>query len=139
MTPVLVDAGPLVAVLAKRDQHHALCVDILKTLPPPLVTCWPVITETTYLLQQYPEAIQSLFRMLEHGLLTLLPLDATAAPWLAQFFEQYHDQEPQLADAALVYLAEREKLDRVFTLDHRHFRVFRIAGTGAFQLLPDQL
>ena len=60
-------------------------------------------------------------------------------PWFADFFKQYHDQEPQLADAALVYLAEREKIDTVFTLDHRHFRVFRIGGTEALNLLPDQL
>jgi predicted nucleic acid-binding protein len=77
--------------------------------------------------------------MLEHGLLSLLPLDASAASWFAGFFEQYDDQEPQLADAALVYLAEREKLDTVFTLDHRHFRVFRVGGTDPLQLLPEQL
>lgn len=139
MTPALVDTGPLVAVLAKRDLHHATCVEILKTLQPPLVTCWPVITEAAYLLRQSPAAVRGLFRMLERNFLVLPPFEAAAAPWITQFFSQYQDQEPQLADAALVYLAEREQLETVFTLDHRHFNVYRIAGDRALRLLPDHL
>jgi hypothetical protein len=139
MTPILVDTGPLVAVLSKRDQYHVPCVEILKSLQPPLLTCWPVITEAAYLLRQSPAALQSLFRMLDSGLLVSLPLDATAVPWLTVFFEQYRDQEPQLADAALVYLAGRERIESVFTLDHRHFSVFRVPGNRALRLLPEQL
>jgi uncharacterized protein len=139
MTAVLVDTGPLVAVLEKRDQHHALCVEILKSLRPPLVTCWPVITEAAYLLRHSPLALQGLFRMLEQEFLKLAPLDSAAAPWIAQFFQQSEDQEPQLADAALVYVAERDELDTVFTLDRRHFSVFRLDGQRPFSHLPEQL
>jgi predicted nucleic acid-binding protein len=139
MGAVLVDTGPLVAVLAKRDQYHAVSVEVLKQLQPPLVTCWPVITEAAYLLRQSPAALQNLFRMLEGGFLVLAQLDSTSAPWFAQFFDQYRDQEPQLADAALVYLAEREQIDTVFTLDHRHFSVFRLPGNRHLNLLPQQL
>jgi len=139
MASILVDTGPLVAVLAKRDQYHASCVEILKELQPPLLTCWPVITEAAYLLRQSPAALQNLFRMLERGFLILAPLDADAAPWFAQFFDQYQDQEPQLADAALVYLAGREKIDTVFTLDHRHFSVFRLPDNRRLKLLPPQV
>ena len=139
MNRVLVDTGPLVAVLAQRDQHHTVCVDILKTLRPPLITCWPVITEAAYLLRDDLAAVQALFSMIEHGLLALAPFDSSAAAWLARFFEQYRDQGPQLADAALVYLAEQEELDTVFTLDHRHFRIYRIAGRPPLTLLPEQV
>jgi predicted nucleic acid-binding protein len=139
MASILVDTGPLVAVLAKRDQYHATCVEVLKSLSPPLITCWPVITEAAYLLRQSPAALQSLFRMLEQGFLVLSPLDSSSAAWFATFFEQYQDQEPQLADAALVYLAEREKIDTVFTLDHRHFSVFRLPGNRHLSLLPEHL
>jgi len=136
MTEVLVDTGPLVAVLARRDQHQARCVEVLKGLSPPLLTCWPVITETAYLLRDHAEAIQALLRMLEHGFLELLPLDVSDVPWLRAFFEKYRDQEPQLADAALLRLAERDGLDTIFTIDHRHFKMYRIAGNKALHLLP---
>ncbi len=139
MSSILVDTGPLVAILAKRDQFHLPCLEVLKSLRPPLLTCWPVITEAAYLLRQSPTALQSLFRMLEGGFLVLAPLDNTAAPWMATFFEQYEDQEPQIADAALVYLAERERIETIFTLDHRHFSVFRLPGNRRLNLLPETL
>ncbi len=73
---------------------------------------------------------------LERGFLVLAPLDSSAAPWFAEFFDQYHDQEPQLADAAIVYLAGREGIETIFTLDHRHFSVFRLPGNRPLTLLP---
>ena len=139
MNAVLVDTGPLVAILEKRDQYHATCVEVLKSLRPPLITCWPVITEAAYLLRQSPSALQGLFRMLEQGFLQLATIDNSSARWIAEFYKQYHDQEPQLADAALVYLAERDGLNTVFSLDHRHFRVFRLASRDPLHLLPEKL
>src|SRR5262245_9764960 len=47
---VLVDAGPLVAILDQGDPRHADCVAALKTLGDPLVTVWPAFTEAMYLL-----------------------------------------------------------------------------------------
>jgi predicted nucleic acid-binding protein len=41
-----------------------------------------------------------------------------------------------LTDAALVHLANRERVKAVFTLDRRHFNVYRRADGTAFQLLP---
>ncbi len=139
MRSILVDTGPIVAILSTRDQYHATCVDILKQLQPPLLTCWPVMTEAAYLVRDSPAALQNLLRMLERGFLVLAPMDASAAPWLATFFETYRDQNPQIADAALMYIAEREHIETIFTLDHRDFSVFRLPGNQPVQLLPQQL
>ena len=47
---ILIDAGPLVALVDADDQYHEKCVDCLKSLREPLVTVWPPLVEAVYLL-----------------------------------------------------------------------------------------
>jgi predicted nucleic acid-binding protein len=53
--------------------------------------------------------------------------------------EKYRDQPMDMADAALVRVAEREGLRRVLTLDQSDFGVYRLARKGRFTLLPEGL
>ena len=137
ITRILLDTGPLVAILSQRDDHHSVCVEQLRQLSPPLLTCWPVLTEAAWLLRKEPLAIQRLFQGFETGLLKLLVLDETAAPWIATFLDRYRDIGAQLADACLVYLAEWEKIETVFTLDRRDFSVYRLGDKRPLNLLPE--
>ncbi len=47
---VLMDGGPLVAILSRDDASHERCVAELAELRVPLITCWPVMTEVLWLL-----------------------------------------------------------------------------------------
>ncbi len=136
MNRILLDTGPLVAIISERDQNHDLCVAQLKVLTSPLLTCWPVITEAAWLLRKDVAAVQRMLAGFEVGLLKLLPLDEEAAPWIANFIKRYEDLGAQLADACLVYLAEREGIETVFTLDRRDFTVYRFGKNKSFTLIP---
>jgi hypothetical protein len=50
--------------------------------------------------------------------------------------KRYSDLRPQLADLSLLYLAQRERIGTVFTLDRRDFTVFRDHRGRAFNLIP---
>ncbi len=50
--------------------------------------------------------------------------------------EQYGDLPMDIADASLVVLAERLRIYRVFTTDHRSFSVFRPRNAEAFEIFP---
>ncbi len=137
MGAVLVDAGPLIAILSRRDRHHEACRRALREIRGPLWTVWPVLTEACYLLATVsPRSPDALLEMVESGVLELAELDRRDAPRIRELMEKYADLPMDLADAALVRAAEREKVATIFTLDRRDFSLYRPSHTGRFQLLP---
>lgn len=133
----IVDAGPLVAILNRHDSQHAVCHKQGLDLPRPLLTTWPVITEAAWLLRKTPSGVSALLRMVAEGLLDCYSLDATTAKWMDEILLKYADQNIQLADASLLYVAEKEEIDSIFTLDRRDFLLFRLAGNRPLRLLPE--
>ena len=47
---ILVDTGPLVALIHEDDNEHRACKDAFASFNEPLGTVWPVLTEAIYLL-----------------------------------------------------------------------------------------
>ena len=136
MRRVLVDTGPLVAIMSRADQHHKACVAALHDLPGPLFSCWPVITEAAWLLRGHRGAVQQLLDSISGGFLELLPIQSDEAAEIGKVMEKYRNIRPQLADAALVYLAERDGFDVIFTLDRRDFSVYHDPRKRAFRIIP---
>ena len=136
MMAALVDAGPLVAILDRSDPHHSACVDAMRSLQPPLLTVWPVLTEAIYLLSASWRAQRELLGDVIVGALKVLPLDEAAVPRIRDLMYKYRDLPMDLAGAALVHVAEREQIRRVFTLDRRDFSLYRPARLGQFQIVP---
>jgi predicted nucleic acid-binding protein len=133
---VLLDTGPLVAILSDRDSNHRRCVEELKRLRVPLLTCWPVLTEAAWLLRERPELVLKLLGLPGTDLLRLLPLDESDAPAIGTLLKKYRALGLQLADAALLHLAHREEIESVFTLDVRDFSVLRTQSKHRLRLLP---
>jgi uncharacterized protein len=133
---ILVDAGPLVAIFDRSDRHHAACVSALRALRGSLFSVWPVVTEAMYLLGFSVKAQSALLEMIEIGTLKILALEAPDVSRIRELMVQYKDHPMDFADAALVRVAEREKLRRVFTIDRRDFAVYRPARLGRFAIIP---
>jgi predicted nucleic acid-binding protein len=127
----------MVAILSATDQYHDLCVVALHDLPGPLFSCWPVITEAAWLLRRSPRLVTDLLQSISTGFLELLPLSGIEAGALAELMASYANLRPQLADAALVHLANRDDIDTIFTLDRRDFSVYRSAKNRPFRIVPE--
>ena len=136
MRAVLVDAGPLIALLERTDRNHSRCVEALEAITDPLVTVWPAFTEAMYLLSSSTRSQDALWSMVETGGLDFARLTPDDAPGMRTLMQTYRDQPMDLADAALVAVAEREGLRQIFTLDRRHFEVYRIRKRTRFTILP---
>ena len=133
---ILVDAGPLVALIHADDQEHQRCKDIFESLNESMGTVWPALTEAMYLLGFSWRAQQALWELVETEAVRILSLEHADVPRMMELMRKYRDLPMDLADAALVCVAEREKLRRIFTLDRRDFEVYRPARLGRFSILP---
>jgi predicted nucleic acid-binding protein len=133
---VLVDAGPIVAILDRSDDAHRICVATWKKLPRPPVTVWPVLAEAIYLLAFSIDAQDEVLGWVESGAVEIASLGREDSPRIRELMRKYRDLQMDLADAALVRVAERTSTRRVFTLDRRDFEVYRPARTGRFSIIP---
>ena len=136
MRAVLVDTGPLVALLDQSDSFHEEVTETVRGIQDRLVTVWPVVVEAMYLLSASWRAQKALWEMVETGAVQLVRLDESDVPELKNLMEKYRDLPMDMADAALVRVADREGIRRVLTLDKRHFSVYRLSRKGSFTLLP---
>jgi uncharacterized protein len=134
---ILLDAGPMIALLRSDDRYHQECRETLQSLTEPLVSVWPVVTEAMYLLGFSWRAQDALWEFLERGAVTLLSVESPDFARMRELMKKYQDLPMDLADAALVRVAERERIHRIFTLDRRDFSLYRPEGVPPFQILPE--
>jgi predicted nucleic acid-binding protein len=136
MSLTLVDAGPLIALLDRSDPWHDRCREALKTMSVPLLTVWPAFTEAMYLLGASWPAQQALLDYVTEGALTLIALGEADVPRIRELMHKYRDLPMDLADAALVRVAERERISTIFTVDRRDFSVYRPSRIARFRIVP---
>ena len=133
---VLVETGPLVALFSRKDEAHDACLIALESFRDPLLTIWPVMTEAMSLLDFSAEAQDGLWEFLLAQTLLVLPLGMEDMPRMRELMHRYRDRPMDFADAALVRVAERERMTTIFTIDQQDFRMYQPRHTKHFHLLP---
>lgn len=136
---LVVDAGPLVAVAASRDRHHARCTALLERARRPLLVPALVVTEVGYFLADRlaPEAERAFVAALRDGELFVEPVEPADWARIHELLVEYADLGLGLVDASIVALLERLGLTELATLDRRHFGVVRPRHCDALTLLPE--
>ena len=74
--------------------------------------------------------------MLARGVLQLLPLDLADVPRIRELMGKYAHRRMDLADAALVRVAEREGIRKIFTVDREDFSIYRLHGRVRPNIIP---
>jgi uncharacterized protein len=131
---VIVDTGPLVALLNGRDTHHAWVLQQLGDIQPPMVTCEAVLAEATYLTRAVPGARAALIEMLGDGFLNIGMAVADHHSAILAMIRRYTDVPMSLADACLVRLAELYPQSPVLTLDS-DFVIYRKNGRQVIAMI----
>ena len=136
---ILLDTGPIVALFDASDDYHSVCLELLKNVNEPLITTWPVLTEAFYLLGFSWKAQDNLWEFILRGGAEVLSMDDKQQTRCRLLMEKYADLPMDLADGSLVVFAESKKVKKIFTLDHKDFRIYKPARMKNFTLLPSRI
>ena len=123
----ILDTGPLVALLNRRDPYHRWALDQWERMEAPLFTCEAVLAEACCLVQGLAEGTETVLEFVRRGVLDLSFRLADESDVVARLMKKYHDVPMSLADGCLVRMAERHADGVVVTLDS-DFKVYRKNG-----------
>lgn len=132
----LVDTGALLAILDRDDPWHTRCVNAFESLELPLLTSAAVLTELFHLVGSSRRDVAAAWHFMRAGVVTIGAIGDNDLGALERLMDRYHDQPMDLADATLVFLAERESLTTVLTVDNDDFETYRIGGRKRFRVVP---
>jgi predicted nucleic acid-binding protein len=121
---VLLDAGPLVAILDARDQYHEWAVSQWEQLDPPLLTCEAVLSEACFLVRHLPHGARAVMNLLENSAVEAAFRLEDHVASVSELMVKYANVPISLADACLVCMAEIQSGATVLTLDS-DFRIYR--------------
>lgn len=135
MSPsAIVDTGPLVAFVDRRESHHTWARERFGELNAPLLVCEPVLTEVLFLLRRLPQAQDGILGQVGAGRLRIAFSLSDEIEAVRGLLAKYADLPMSLADACLVRMAELYGDHSVCTLDG-DFRVYRKHGRQAIPLI----
>lgn len=134
---VLLDTGPLVALLSQRDMDHARAKRLFSECLPPLRCCEAVVAEACFLMRRVHAAGPAeVIALARKGVYEIsLSLDDHWTE-IEALLKKYADRPISLADACLIRCAEIHEEPRILTFD-TDFRVYRWARRKKFQPLND--
>jgi predicted nucleic acid-binding protein len=102
----IIDAGPLVALLNRRDAHHAWVRAEFGRRPAPFFTCEAVLSEAEHLVMRGNGDPLQVLELVRRGALTIGLAVEDEAERLAKLQRSYRDQPMSLADACLAARGE---------------------------------
>jgi len=133
---VLIDTGAILALLDKGDPWHGLCRASIEQLSLPLLTSEAVLTEAFHLVGQARPKVEAAWTFVRSGAVLLGAIEHHELPDIHALMTRYWDCPMDFADATLVYLAARESISTVLTIDQNDFATYRIGAKRQFNILP---
>jgi predicted nucleic acid-binding protein len=135
---LICDTGAVYALYDADDVHHVAAKSVVEAEPGPRFLPIILLAEIDYLLTARlgGDAALDFLQSIEVGAFTLVPPSSEDLARCRELILQYRGLKLGLADATVVATAERLEIQRLFTVDQRHFRAIQPRGLGHFVILP---
>ena len=134
---IIADTGFFFALASQGDRYHSAALSALEAIREPLITTYPVITETCYLLLATSGNFSqcSFLENVASGAAEIFHLQESHLARMVELLKNYADLPMDMADASLVILAEQLGHGRILTSDRRDFNVYRWQSNKPFENL----
>jgi predicted nucleic acid-binding protein len=134
---ILADTGFWVALANARDRYHQEAMRALAAIDEPLITTWPVMTETCHLLlaRVSEQSVRAFIESGTGGAFEIFELSREHLPRIGELMLKYAKLPMDLADASLVILAEHLGTGRILSTDRRDFGAYRWKNRKPFSNL----
>jgi predicted nucleic acid-binding protein len=134
---LILDTGPLVAFLNRRDKFHQWALAQWGQIAPPMLTCEAVISEACFLLSSTTTGTDSVMQMLERQIISISFFLNDSLQPIKKLLAKYRSVPMALADACLVRMSELNPNSQVFTLDS-DFTFYRKNGRRVIPIIMPQ-
>ena len=124
MGRIIIDAGPLVALLDEGDQFHGWAKVALSRIAPVISTCDAVLSESCYLLSKNSAGIKKLRLLVEMKIINSDFASLAELPAVFKLMDDYDNVPMSFADACLVRMVEQNPGSTLITTD-RDFVTYR--------------
>ena len=127
LNPILVDAGPLIALFDSSERHHPIIMDFLKKNPYRYVSTLAVFTEVSHMLDFHRRAQRDFYEWIMCKGVIISDINQNDMPRLVELTDKYADLPMDFADATLVITAEKTGIKEIISLD-KDFDIYRLPG-----------
>ena len=135
----IIDTSAIVGLVDKSCRQHKRISDIIKKTDFDLIVPSPIIPEACYILnKKFGHSIE--IKFLEEIISVNFYLEIIKFPDLARIVEilkKYSNLNIGYVDGAIVAIAERLKINRIITLDRKHFSTLLPLGFDYFEIYPE--
>jgi uncharacterized protein len=113
----LIDAGPLIALFDKNDKYHAQIKSCLKDYKGILLTTWPVVTETMYMLNFNINVQIDFLEWIKRGGVQIIDIENQHIERIIELSKKYSDVPMDFADCSLIVISEFKGIYDIITID----------------------
>ncbi|MCL4870931.1 MAG: PIN domain-containing protein [Anaerolineae bacterium] len=134
----IIDTSFLFALTNRNDKNHLPCLAVAQRVKGRLIIPVTVLPEIAYLLDVRlgHQVMRQFVAQITQPTWTLESVQSRDLSRAAALLEQYADARLDFVDATLVAIAERLNVNRLLSLDQRHYRIIRPIHCSAFEILP---
>ncbi|MEA3512971.1 MAG: PIN domain-containing protein [Campylobacterota bacterium] len=120
----IIDSGPIIALFDKSDKYHDQVLNFLQSFKGELITSWAVITEVSHMLDFNLNVQIDFLKWIEIGGIEVFDIPQSEIANIRVMMEKYLDIPMDLADATLMYIANKENIKNIVSIDS-DFDIYR--------------